>query len=169
MGRVVSLQGGADVRPHTRRSVVKDILPVANNMRQEDADEVRAGCGQTPAEALMYCFFKGDPCMTMVGRSGRPMGMWGVVPQEEGLGRIWLLGTDEMVDDPANRLRFLREAKGYLAKVGERYQVLFNCADARNEVHIKWLRWMGFTFIAEHPNYGAEGRAFLEFVRMNHV
>ena len=117
----------------------------------------------------MYCFFKSDPCMTMVSRLGRPMGMWGVVPQEEGVGRIWLLGTDEMVDDPANRLRFLREAKGYLAKVGERYQVLFNCADARNVVHVKWLRWMGFTFIAQHPNYGAEGRAFLEFVRMSHV
>lgn len=169
MGRVVSHQSGTDVRPHTRRSVVKDILPVANKMRQEDADEVRAGSGQTPAEALLYCFFKGDPCMTMVGRRGRPMGMWGVVPQEEDLGRIWLLGTDEMVDDPINRLRFLREARGYLAEVGGRYRVLFNYADARNAIHVKWLRWMGFTFIAEHPNYGHEGRMFLEFVRMDHV
>ena len=149
--------------------MVKDILPVANKMRQEDADEVRAGSGQTPAEALLYCFFKGDPCMTMVGRRGRPMGMWGVVPQEEDLGRIWLLGTDEMVDDPINRLRFLREARGYLAEVGGRYRVLFNYADARNAIHVKWLRWMGFTFIAEHPNYGHEGRSFLEFVRMSHV
>jgi hypothetical protein len=28
---------------------------------------------------------------------------------------------------------------------------------------------MGFTFINEHPNYGAEKRLFYEFVRINHV
>jgi hypothetical protein len=33
-------------------------------------------------------------------------------------------------------------------------------------VHIRWLRWMGFTFIKSHPKYGAEGRLFLEFVRI---
>jgi hypothetical protein len=33
-------------------------------------------------------------------------------------------------------------------------------------VHIKWLRWMGFTFIASHPNFGTEGRLFYEFARI---
>jgi hypothetical protein len=33
-------------------------------------------------------------------------------------------------------------------------------------VHIKWLRWMGFTFISSHPKFGTEGRLFLEFVRI---
>jgi len=169
MGRVVSHQGRAHVTGHTRPSVVADILPVATAMRTEDQAEVKAGCGQTPAEALLFCYFKGSPCMTMLGRSGKPVGMWGVVDQGDGLGRIWLLATDELVTDKPNSIQFLRQAKPWLKAMLERYDVLFNYADARNEVHLKWLRWMGFTFIAKHSNYGHEGRTFLEFVRMSHV
>jgi len=105
----------------------------------------------------------------MLGRSGKPVGMWGVVDQGDGLGRIWLLATDELVTDKPNSIQFLRQAKPWLKAMLERYDVLFNYADARNEVHLKWLRWMGFTFIAKHSNYGHEGRTFLEFVRMSHV
>ena len=95
--------------------------------------------------------------------------MWGVVDQGERLGRIWMLATDELVDNKPNSIQFLRQAKGWLTRTLEDYDVLYNYADARNAVHIKWLRWMGFTFIAERPNYGHEGRTFLEFVRMSHV
>lgn len=95
--------------------------------------------------------------------------MWGVVDQGEGVGRIWLLATDELVNDKQNALQFLRQAKPRLAEMLQRYEVLFNYADARNTVHVKWLRWMGFTFIAKHPNYGDEGRLFLEFVKVRHV
>lgn len=169
MGRVVSLQSRPHVTGYTRPSEVGDIIPVAIAMREEDKAEVRAGCGQTPTEALMYCYFKGAPCMTMVGRSGNRVGMWGVVDQGERVGRIWLLATDELVADKPNSIQFLRQAKHWLAEMLGQYDVLYNYADARNAVHIKWLRWMGFTFIAERPNYGHEGRTFLEFVRISHV
>ena len=167
MGRLVPHQGRSHVTGYTRPSTVADIIPVANMMRAEDRAEVRAGCGQTPTEALIFCYFKGAPCMTMIGRGGEPVGMWGVVDEGEGLGRIWLLGTDELVKDKPNSIQFLRQAKPWLSKMLEQYDVLFNYADARNTVHIKWLRWMGFTFIKEHSNYGNEGRPFLEFVRIN--
>jgi len=169
MGRVVSLQSRPHVIPYCRRSEIKDVRPVAFNMREEDAKEVMAGCGQTPTDALLFCFFSSRPCMTIVGRSGNPIAMWGVVDQGERLGRVWMLGTDELVQDKPNSLQFLRQAKGWLARMLKDYDVLFNYVDARNAVHVKWLRWMGFTFIAEHPNYGHEGRTFLEFVRMSHV
>lgn len=99
------------------------------------------------------------------------MGMWGVVPDGKypEAGRIWLLGTDDLVEDSLNRVRFLREAGHHLSSVAQRYQVLFNFMDARNVVHRRWLEWMGFTFIAEHSNHGAEGRLFLEFCKVNHV
>lgn len=144
---------------------------VAANMRKADIDEVKAGLGCSPLDTLAYCFFMGQPCMTMVGHNGNPVGMWGVVP--DGMypeaGRIWLLGTDELVEDRVNQVRFLKEAQKELKRMEERYQVLFNFMDARNVVHKRWLRWMGFTFIAEHPNYGAEGRLFLEFCKVSYV
>lgn len=171
MGGLVSLPSPAPVRLYTRPSVPADILVVADNMRQADRDEVKAGLGCDPRETLAYCFFLGKPCMTVVGRSGEPVALWGVVPDGKypEAGRIWLLGTDDLVEDSANRVRFLKESKKELALIETQYQVLFNFMDARNVVHRRWLRWMGFTFIAEHPNYGAEGRLFLEFCKVSHV
>lgn len=169
MGRVVSLQSWPHVKGYTRPTRIQDIVPVARAMREEDKAEVMAGCGQSPDQALLFCYFKGAPCMTMVGRGGGPVGMWGVVDQGQGVGRIWMLATDELVQDKQNSIQFLRQAKPCVEEMLQRYEVLFNYADARNTVHLKWLQWMGFTFIAEHPNYGNEGQLFLEFVRMSHV
>lgn len=157
------------MQAYTRKSHLKDIQPVANAMRQEDVAELAAGSGNSPAESLLYCFFHSVPCMTMVSANDRPMGMWGVVPEEDGLGRIWMLGTDEMVDHGPSRIRFLRESPKFLAAAQAKYPVLYNYVDARNTIHVKWLRWMGFTFLSQHPNYGQEGRLFLEFARLSHV
>ena len=151
---------------YTRPTRVTDIPYVAEYMRDEDVAEVQAFSGHTPEESLLHSFFQGNPCMTMIGRDGRPMGMWGVVPQRSDVGAIWMLCTDDLVRDRLNSMRFLREARTHLDRVQQRYRVLFNFADARNVVHIKWLRWMGFTFISSHPNFGTEGRLFLEFVRI---
>ena len=110
-----------------------------------------------------------DPCLSLISRHGTVIGMWGVVPQSDRVGRIWMLGTDAMFDDAIDRRTFLREAVKYVEELHQRYTVLFNEIDARNKVHMRWLRWMGFTFVRYRPNYGAEGRPFYEFCRVSHV
>jgi hypothetical protein len=50
-----------------------------------------------------------------------------------------------------------------------RFPLLHNFTDARNVVHHRWLRWLGFNFIARHERYGAAGLPFLEFVRISNV
>ncbi len=152
---------------YTRKSVAKDIAVVAANMRAADAAEINAGSGETPATALLYCFMSSSPAMTICKADGTPVAMWGVVRDNNEVGRVWLLGTDDLVQDKAMRLRFLREAKLFLNDLFRTYKVLWNCVDARNKVHIRWIQWMGFTFVAKHPNYGAEGRLFLEFCQVS--
>lgn len=152
---------------YTRRSVASDISAVAAAMRQEDVAEVLAGEGVGPREALLYCFMAGKPCMTICAADDTPVAMWGVTPESGTVGRVWLLGTDRLVQEPATCRRFLREARDHLRQVFSAYAVLWNCVDARNAVHVRWIRWMGFTFVAEHPNYGAEGRLFLEFCQVS--
>lgn len=154
---------------YTRPSVPADIGAIAENLRQADKDEIQAASGKAPSLALACSYMASKPCMTLVSRHGNQMGMWGVVPDGKypDAGRIWLLGTDDMVRDSANRMRFLREARHHLDAMGQRYEVLFNFMDARNVVHRRWLQWLGFTFIAEHPNFGAEGRLFLEFCKVS--
>ncbi len=154
---------------YTRPSMPADIPIVASNMRDADVQELQASSEGKPKEALLRGLLTGKPCMTICKADGTPVAMWGVAPQMDDVGVAWLLGTKELVEDRATRMRFLREVKAQVTKVMRTYRVLWNCVDARNTVHIRWIRWMGFTFIAKHPNYGAEGRLFLEFCKVSHV
>jgi hypothetical protein len=46
---------------------------------------------------------------------------------------------------------------------------LWNIVDARNELHIRWLKRFGFVALKKHPQVGPQGLPFFEFVRINHV
>ena len=85
----------------------------------------------------------------------------GLTPRES-----WMLGRDEMLTDVHDKWEFLRQSRIHLANLHAMYPVLFNFVDARNTVHLRWLRWMGFTFISRNDNYGPEKRTFYEFVRI---
>ena len=149
-----------------RPSILTDVSVVAENMRKEDVDEVRAQTGACPKGGLLYAYFMSKPCLTVVSRHGHLMAMGGVVPEGENIGRIWLLGCQSMVDDSIDRRWFLRKSKEKLAEMQSLYPLLFNMVDARNEVHVKWIDWLGFTFIKKHLNWGPESRMFYEFVRI---
>ena len=152
----------ATVRP----SVLKDVSIVAENMRKEDVAEVKAQTGACPKGGLLYAYFMSKPCLTVVSRHGHLMAMGGVVPSGEKTGRIWLLGCQSMVDDSMDKRWFLRKSKETLAEMQSLYPLLFNMVDARNEVHVKWIDWLGFTFIKKHLHWGPEDRMFYEFVRI---
>ena len=150
---------------YQRRSTIYDARVVADNIRLEDAAELQASSGIPPDEAMLWSFLHSKPCMTMVARDGEVMGMWGVVPDGEN-GKIWMLGTERMSRLGQDKRVFLRKARAQLELLFNHYPVLFNVVDARNVVHVRWLRYMGFTFVAKHPEWGAERRLFYEFVRI---
>jgi len=167
MGRVVSHQSEETVgKFHCRPSTVADVQTIAENMRTEDVDEIKAQSGNTPREGLFFCYFMSKPCVTIVSRHGNPIGMWGVVPLDNTAGRIWMLGCEAMLKDASDKYNFLRESRKELAKLHGQYPLLTNVVDARNTVHVRWIRWMGFTFIKKHPQWGPEHRMFYEFVRI---
>jgi hypothetical protein len=166
---MVSLQSYPTVIGYTRKARLSDIRVVADNMRAEDVAEVKAHSGALPDQALLASYLHSQPCMSIVSRHGNVIGMWGVVPQGDKVGRIWMLGTQAMFDDEKDRRTFLRQSKEMIRELHHQFTLLFNEVDARNKVHVRWLRWMGFTFVRYRPNYGVEGRPFYEFCRVSHV
>ena len=149
-----------------RPSILSDVAIVADNMRKEDVAEVKAQTGACPKGGLLYAYFMSKPCLTTVSRHGHLMSMGGVVPEGKNMGRIWLLGSQSMFDDSIDKRWFLRSSKKTLAEMQRLYPLLFNMVDARNEVHVKWIDWLGFTFIKKHLNWGPESQMFYEFVRI---
>ena len=151
---------------HLRPSKLEDLESLSKNLREEDAREITAQSGASPKGGLLYSYFMSKPCLTTISRHCHVMSMGGVVPDGKTAGRIWLLGCKAMFDDGIDKRWFLRESKKTLAIMQNKYPVLFNMVDARNEVHVKWIQWLGFTFIKKHLHWGPENRLFYEFVRI---
>ena len=149
-------------------TTVQDIDYIAPRLRTADYQECLAATGKEPLGVLHHGLSLGDISLTLRAPSGERVGLCGVVPcramKEAGV--VWMVATDDIYQ---HQMTFLRNSKRALQDLSQDYLVLFNCVDARNEVHIKWLQWMGFTFINKHEKYGAEKRLFYEFVRINNV
>ena len=126
---------------------------VAAHLRPDDYREVTEGHGVPPIRAAWRPFDADDIYFTVP--NGETAGMAGV----EKDGRIFMLCTPAIDDYP---ITFAREAKKYIDSRPEPY--LWNIIDARNTVHLKLLKWLGFEFLEEFK-YGPNNLTFIKFYR----
>jgi len=147
-------------------ATTSDIKYVADNMRQPDLDEIQALGKPDPHKALEECYRDSKPeCYSGVHKN-IPVSMFGVVPHPDNpkQGSIWLLGTDQITNDVP--ISFLRWSRVFLPTLLKDYELVSNIVDKRNTMHIKWIKWLGFSFLRE-VIYGPENRPFYEFARLN--
>jgi len=153
-------------KPFVRPAVVDDVVYLSTCLRQADLDEIKANCGLDPKDALMVGFECSSQCYTGV-YNNNPFIIFGATPTTEGVGACWALGSDDLLKA---RREFLRQSEYWIDKLHEEYPLLFNYVDARNTVHIRWLKWLNFKFINLHKEFGEGRLPFYEFVRItNHV
>lgn len=129
------------------RSAPEDCHDLAAVLRTADRLECQAS-GHSPLAALTAGYWNGN-CWTV--KSGSTvLAMFGVSPHLEApeFGVVWLLAAPELLRFKA---QFLRESRLWVEELGRGYAVIGNHCDERNEVAIRWLRWLGFTFHDRHP------------------
>ena len=125
---------------------------VASHLRPEDYEEVVEGHGLNPIIDIPLSCLHGDNVYFTVP-DGRIAGLAGVQDH----GQVWMLTTPAIHDFPCT---FAREAKRFIdARTEPR---LWNIVYAKNIVHIKLLKFLGFKFGGEFP-YGPNNRHFIEF------
>ena len=125
---------------------------VASNLRLEDRREVEEGHGLDPMERLVWAA-QNLSCVYFTTPNGKTAGMAGV----EQDGTIWMLCTPEIHKYP---ITFAREAKRYVDSRQEKS--LHNIVDARNIVHLKLLKFLGFKILGE-ISYGPNNLTFIKF------
>lgn len=151
---------------YVRPSTLDDVELLAQNLRPEDIAEIAAASGMSPYSALSHGLEKSRYCFTMEAE-GDLVGMFGVVPSElPGVGVIWLLATPNI---EKHALKFLRRSRAWADALNQEFPILWNVVDARNELHLKWLKWLDFEIAYVHPEYGPEKRLFYEIVRRQNV
>ena len=128
---------------------------MALSLRWEDRRELEEGHGITPSHALVSAAHRG--CYSFRVPDGRIAGLAGVDDNA-----IWMVCTDVITDYPVT---FAREAKRFVDSRPEKF--LWNIADKRNTVHLKLLKFLGFTFLRE-VTYGPNNITFIEFSKCVH-
>ena len=147
-----------------RLSIVPDCHLIAPRMREADKIEVKAN-GLNPFNALFLGYVHSSICYTVVDEHNTPHAMFGCceLPDSLNIASIWLLGTDDIFK---HRVRFLKESKKYLNIISKSYDMTFNYVHVDNTLHIRWLKWLGFTFLREVSKHGVNGENFYEFARI---
>jgi len=149
-----------------RTAETSDIDYLVPRLRDADLQEIQAASGMPPGEALAYGFVASDEVYVGVDGEDRPLCIGGIGSADHLSAIVWMLASKEL---EKHSLPFLRLSKPFIQDLNNRYPILTNHVDERNTLHIRWLRWLGFTFINRHPHWGTEKRPFLEFVRINDV
>jgi hypothetical protein len=133
-----------------------DVAPLAASMRPEDAAEVLAAAGQTPAEALADCLERSILAYSLEA-DGELIAMFGLAgPLIGDRVVVWALtgaGADR------HPLSFHRLSRAVVARFLELYPALENMVDARHEKSLRWLRRLGAEIEPAQP-YGAAGFPF---------
>jgi len=142
-----------------------DAIALAKKLRQEDIDEVKANSNLSPEEALVIGI-KNSELPIGIYYNDECVSIFGVVPVYKSA-LIWLLASEDAFK--YLKIPFLRNNKELVNFLNKKHTVLYNFVDARNKVHIKWLKWLGFIFINKIEKFGFEQRPFYEFVRLNNV
>ena len=123
---------------------------IAPYLRQADADEIMALSGLAPAVAVAYSIAHTQRGFAAL-LDGKPAAIFGISDD-----LIWLVGTDEITKHP---ITFFRETRRHFHELTRGYNYLHNCVDARNKLHLRWLKWLGFE-IEDAQILGVEGRLF---------
>ena len=149
------------IRGYKRKATKKDCKKLAKTMREADCTEVMASHGHTPYQALINSYSVSDVCYSMIYKD-EVVGMFGITKLDNLVGSPWLLGSNLMTH-PAIVVPFLRQSKEWIARKQSKYPMLVNYVHANNTASLKWLKYLGFTFIREVE---MSDQPFYEFVRI---
>ena len=137
---------------------------MAPNLKQSDKDELLAHGYSDPLIPLLMGLH-GEIAECVVDELGCPVIVWGIGNSHiEGVGYVWLMVSNEI---DKHKSEFMRRCRGLISTAHAKYHTLTNFVDARNELHMRWLRWMGFTFFPKRKLYGSDTPDFHEIVRID--
>lgn len=141
----------------------EEIDMVANNLRESDKREIRAGERIPAPDALWRSWEHSQERHGIRGDDGHLVGVCGVCP-DAGAGEVWMLGTDELLASKSHQLQFPRLSRQWVDGLVSDWRLLHNWVYAANSRSIQWLRFLGFTVFAPEP-HGPYAELFRYFAR----
>jgi len=152
---------------YTRPSTDDDLQPIADDMREMDAHEVKCSSGVSPFLALKGSKRMSPECNTIVERGSEiPVAMYGVAVDalHPTSGCPWMLVTNRLFTEKKHRQQFARGAYKWVDEKRNEFDVMVNYVHCSNKLAIRWLKKLGFVFTKEVENFGLGDEPFYEFI-----
>lgn len=136
---------------------------LANNLKAEDRAELRALSDEDFLSIVEKSVRGSDWVKVGALADDTPACVFGVAATGlDGVGIPWLLGTPAITKVA---VEFLRANRAVVKDMNAKYPLLVNYVHTENRDAIRWLRWLGFTFLNKRP-LGRAGQEFYEFIRL---
>ena len=165
-GSTISDQEGKT--SYFRKSVIEDVFDLAKKVCPQDKEEIWRTNGSKPVDSLCAGFYASNEVYTIV-HNGLIKGMFGVNKSiiNDRIGIPWMLSDGQF---EGIEIKFLRTGKKWVdGLLSTNWDLLYNYVDVDNHNAIKWLKFLGFSFIRIIPNFGYAGTPFVEFMRIKNV
>lgn len=133
-------------------------------MRQEDVEELLHFSGNDPLKALQSGL--AYPDYFTIELDGRAVVMFGCGGEVGSIGFIFMLASDDLV---YVRKTMHRESIDFVKRMRDKYSYLTNWAWAKNDVHVEWLKRLGFQLDAPAPLPWGSTELFIRFHGGTHV
>jgi hypothetical protein len=141
-----------------------DIVRFAPLLRSADIREIEASVGTAPEEALKQSISESTVTRAVYSvPDNAPLAIFGIGPADTGVGVPWMVGTDA---SSRYSKSLVKEGRRWLDQWNEVYPILTNIVDARNTVHLRWVRHMGFTLCEPRTGLGVDPSVpFVQIIR----
>lgn len=133
---------------------------IVHGMRDKDRLEIAQGWGMEPIVAIRECLAASFWARTLFYEL-EPMAMYGLAPLSimGGACRLWMFATAGVERHP---FAFARATHRALMAVLERCTLATNLVALDDEPVLKWLDWLGATYVSQPQPRG--GRLFAQFI-----
>jgi hypothetical protein len=142
-------------RVEIREVLSSDIKYLSENLRDADICEIKAGFNLSPKDGLDMCLEDSDEVWVatidsipacIFGLSSEKITNKGADPQDVYAGMIWAMGTDSLFKYPKT---LTRTSKKVIGRWLLEHDVLYNYIWSKNNLHKKWLKSLGFSFLED--------------------
>lgn len=115
-----------DLQGHLSRQSVEDCLAVAADPDTVCVDNLRTSSN-------VFAGVYDDKCIALAGVTCT--------------GQVWLLTRNDL---PKAKMTMARATRGYMEMLKKQHTYLYCWVRTTNTVSVKWLKWLGFKFVATH-------------------
>lgn len=133
-----------------RPATAYDAMSLAPRLREQDLEEIAHGSGAEPLSVLKNALRTSTFSQAITTDSGLVVALWGVVPLSDRQGSIWMLGAPEIEQVS---LPFLRACRPSVDAMHAEFPELLCASWHRNELHHRWLRWLGFEQVGDAQGF----------------